>query len=225
MSITAVGVLFFIKFQDMAKQINNFKKARRDRIECEKLFSKTQVFTSAMFISSVIKILNLKRDKFAMNLNFFHFSDRWTFSIIFGKYNTIKPLFSVWLSHLPDPILLQYALNFHRIERDFFSHHSSGNRSVIAPIYNLEPPLLACLQYWLSRTYSTSVSSRSSRISRLSVYSWLDRLNWIGLLWFQLDVQRHVFKWLSINLLTIHYVFTMSKPWRFYLMWISNVNS
>ena len=76
MSITAVGVLFLIKFQDMAKQINNFKKARRDRIECEKLFSKTQVFTSAMFISSVIKILNLKRDKFAMNLNFFHFSDR-----------------------------------------------------------------------------------------------------------------------------------------------------
>ena len=38
----------------MAKQINNFKEARRDRIECEKLFSKTQVFTSAMFISSVI---------------------------------------------------------------------------------------------------------------------------------------------------------------------------
>ena len=71
-----------------------------------------------------------------MNLNFFHFSDRWTFFI--------KPLFSVWLSHLPDPILLQYALNFHRIERDFFSHHSSGNRSVIAPIYNLEPYQLAC---------------------------------------------------------------------------------
>ena len=44
MFITAVSVLFFIKFQDMAKQINNFKIARRDRIECEKLFSKTQVF-------------------------------------------------------------------------------------------------------------------------------------------------------------------------------------
>ena len=52
------------------------KKHEVISIECEKLFSKTQVFTSAMFISSVIKILNLKRDKFAMNLNFFHFSDR-----------------------------------------------------------------------------------------------------------------------------------------------------
>ena len=27
----------------MAKQINNFKKAQRDRIECEKMFSKTQL--------------------------------------------------------------------------------------------------------------------------------------------------------------------------------------
>ena len=71
MSITAVGVLFLIKFQDMAKQINNFKKARRDRIECEKLFSKTQVFTSAMFISSVIKILNLKETNLPWTLTFF----------------------------------------------------------------------------------------------------------------------------------------------------------
>ena len=60
MSITAVGVLFFIKFQDMAKQINNFKKARRDRIECEKLFSKTQVFASAMIITALLKFLILK---------------------------------------------------------------------------------------------------------------------------------------------------------------------
>ena len=71
MSITAVGVLFLIKFQGMAKQINNFKKARRDRIECEKLFSKTQVFTSAMFISSVIKILNLKETNLPWTLTFF----------------------------------------------------------------------------------------------------------------------------------------------------------
>ena len=27
----------------MAKQINNFKKARSERIECEKCFSKTQL--------------------------------------------------------------------------------------------------------------------------------------------------------------------------------------
>ena len=32
-----------LKFQGIAKQIKNFKKARRDRIECEKLFSKTQL--------------------------------------------------------------------------------------------------------------------------------------------------------------------------------------
>ena len=84
-----------------------------------------------------------------MSFNLFHFRERLTlFSVIFGKYNSVKPLFSVWLSHLPDLILLQYALNFHPIERDFFSHDSSGNRSVIAPIYNLQPPLLACLQYW-----------------------------------------------------------------------------
>ena len=44
----------------MAKQINNFKKARRDRIECEKLFSKTQVYHQCLSLS----------------LNFFHFSDR-----------------------------------------------------------------------------------------------------------------------------------------------------
>ena len=60
MSITAVGVLFLIKFQDMAKQINNFKKARRDRIEGEKLFSKTQVFASAMIITALLKFLILK---------------------------------------------------------------------------------------------------------------------------------------------------------------------
>ena len=32
-----------LKFQDMAKQINNFKKARCDRIECKKMFSKTRL--------------------------------------------------------------------------------------------------------------------------------------------------------------------------------------
>ena len=32
-----------LKFQDIAKQIENFKKAERDRIECEIFFSKTQL--------------------------------------------------------------------------------------------------------------------------------------------------------------------------------------
>jgi len=32
-----------LKFQDMTKQINNAKKARCDRIECENYFSKTQL--------------------------------------------------------------------------------------------------------------------------------------------------------------------------------------
>ena len=148
-----------------AKQLNNFKKARRDRIECEKLFSKTQVFASAM----LLKFLILKETNLPWALAFFTLVIVELFSVIFSKYNSIKPLFSVWLSHLSDPILLQYALNFHRIERDFFSHHSSRNRSVIAPIYNLEPYQLAGSCIDLSRTYSTSVSSRSSRISKLSV--------------------------------------------------------
>ena len=37
-----------LKFQDMAKQINNFKKARRDRIECEIFFSKTQLVKESL---------------------------------------------------------------------------------------------------------------------------------------------------------------------------------
>ena len=32
----------------MAKQINNFKKARRDRIECEIFFSKTQLVKESL---------------------------------------------------------------------------------------------------------------------------------------------------------------------------------
>ena len=32
-----------LRFQDIAKQIKNFKKAERDRIECEFFFSKTQL--------------------------------------------------------------------------------------------------------------------------------------------------------------------------------------
>ena len=32
-----------LKFQDIAKQINNAKKAHCDRIECENYFSKTQL--------------------------------------------------------------------------------------------------------------------------------------------------------------------------------------
>ena len=74
-----------------------------------------------------------------MSVNFFHFRDRWTlfsnvWQIQFRKASLFCLIVPLW-----DPTLLQYALNFYRNERDFFSHHSSGNRSVISPIYILEP--------------------------------------------------------------------------------------
>ena len=55
-----------------------------------------------------------------MRFNFFTLEIAELYSVIFGIYNSINPLFSVWLSDLLDPILFQYARHFFRIESDFF---------------------------------------------------------------------------------------------------------
>ena len=55
-----------------------------------------------------------------MRFNFFTLEIAELYSVIFVIYNSINPLFSVWLSDLLDPILFQYARNFFRIESDFF---------------------------------------------------------------------------------------------------------
>ena len=93
-------------------------------------FRKLKCLLQQCLLVALLKFLILKETNLPWALTFFTLVIAELYSVIFGEYNSIKPLFSVWLSHLSDPILLQYALNFHRIERNFFSHHNNGNRSV-----------------------------------------------------------------------------------------------
>ena len=90
------------KFQDMAKQMNNFKKARHDRMECEKRIEKLD-WNTKFYHPAKFELKRIKNAKVVPRMHFFaSYICPPCDSILNFIAKSLQPIINVHSSHYAD---------------------------------------------------------------------------------------------------------------------------